>query len=130
VAIVNYSFFLSTQWQIAVVCTDPATGLPLNLAGGSIELRIANSCGVLLDAALPGDNTGAANFLIEPEGQTGFESGFYAYEIRSLDSNSIALDQFTGTLSISNSLFVEFPYTPPGGELDFSDPDNSGLIGH
>lgn len=142
---------LGSTWIFRTQCVDPITGLPQDLTGGAVQLRIAdlttvNPTDLCVDLTIMDADTpiigGMASFDIQPEQQIDATTsailslGQYRYELRSIDYNGIITTQEVGLLTVYSSLFSEFPYVSTTfipnafGQLDGSNPSNSALMGH
>ena len=128
-------FALASTWVFELACVDQ-DGNPLNLTGGAVQLRVASPTALIIDMVLTaegeGFSTGAANLVVAPADQAGIEPGLFRYETRALVASGLVYPQRWGNLQVRDSLYAQFPYTPPSlntpGKADFSKAVQSGLF--
>ena len=132
----SQNVYLGTTWVFPIQCYDPVSGMPQDLSGGGVVLRVASASVLVLDISLdagPDFPTGKGLIYIAAPDQTGIVARPYEMEVISIDSNGVETLQVFGPLVVAETLFAQFPFTPPvidGGVLDFSKPGSSALIGH
>lgn len=114
--ILNGEFHLTETWTIQGYARDHQTR-PLDLSGGTVELRFAHSNGLVIfdlsTADSEGTVTDASNgqyeFVISPSDQdtANVQPGVYKYEIRVTLASGRSSIQNLGSLTIRPSLFQE-----------------------
>lgn len=132
----NLQWSLASTWLLVIELLD-ATGQVLPAEVADLQMRIADASEVILDlrvsdgVSFPDPQAPFALVAIDPARQAAFLAGSYRYEVRLVTPSLAAYALQFGTITVSDSLFAEFapPADPQGGgQLDFSNPANSGLI--
>lgn len=111
----NLEFTVGENWEVTQQCCD-ASGVPLNITGGTLHFRIATSAALLWDLSSPPDviftdaPTGMALVSVTPAMQSakGIDAGVLVYESRVVLANGAVSDQNYGNLTVRCSLFKRY----------------------
>jgi hypothetical protein len=110
----NGVFHRGESWVITGHAQD-SSGSPLDLTGGTVQLRIVSDAAVALDLTTPTDGSivtplgGLYQFVITPAQQTALTLSAYAYEVRITLSDGEITVQNEGEITVKPSKFVNFP---------------------
>jgi hypothetical protein len=116
---VNFELWLGTTWTINGLALKP-DGSPLDLTGGTVELRIASNAGLIVKLASPNDiliqpgNGGIYIVTVDPTDarQVAMTPGTYRYEVvvTTISNGATAISvQNVGRVTIHKSLKQAFP---------------------
>jgi hypothetical protein len=105
------TFYIGETWVISGYVRD-ANGVIVNLTGATIQLRVTLGNSVIFDLVgtiLQPPTTGAYQFEITPDQQTGLVLTTYRYEVRAVLADGAISVQNVGEITIIPSKFVNFP---------------------
>jgi hypothetical protein len=105
------TFYIGETWVISGYVRD-ADGIVVDLTGATIQARITLGNSVIFDLTgtiLQPPATGAYQFEIAPNQQTGLTLTTYRYEVRATLADGTVTVQNIGEITVIPSKFVNFP---------------------